>query len=219
MLQVVLQDLDQVVKVLVLQVVLRIGSGSEDSGAPSGGASGSDSTQDQVQVQPVKVQVPPGGASDSGSTPGSGSSSGGSGAPGGAGGNDSPSKTADVMNQIGDGQVQQQQQTGSPKGQVAAQSQEAGVTAVADKTAANVASQVNDGQFQQTGAADSKAVGTENGETCLKSDSLSVTLKDGVLRDSKDRIGAIVAGHQFQFDGPPPQAGTIYAAGWVGCSK
>ncbi|GME99078.1 unnamed protein product [[Candida] boidinii] len=41
-----------------------------------------------------------------------------------------------------------------------------------------------------------------------------MTLEDGILKDSKGRIGSIVANRQFQFDGPPPQAGAIYAAGW-----
>ena len=41
-----------------------------------------------------------------------------------------------------------------------------------------------------------------------------MTLTDGILRDSDDRIGCIVSGHQFQFDGPTPQHGAIYAAGW-----
>ncbi|GMG20172.1 unnamed protein product [Ambrosiozyma monospora] len=41
-----------------------------------------------------------------------------------------------------------------------------------------------------------------------------VTLKDGILTDSAGRIGSIVANQQLQFDGPPPQAGYIYASGW-----
>ena len=41
-----------------------------------------------------------------------------------------------------------------------------------------------------------------------------MNLKGGVLTDGKGRIGSIVANRQFQFDGPPPQAGAIYAAGW-----
>ncbi|EGW35217.1 uncharacterized protein SPAPADRAFT_146230 [Spathaspora passalidarum NRRL Y-27907] len=41
-----------------------------------------------------------------------------------------------------------------------------------------------------------------------------MTLKDGILRDSDNRIGSIVSGHQFQFDGPTPQHGAVYAAGW-----
>ena len=43
---------------------------------------------------------------------------------------------------------------------------------------------------------------------------LQLSLKDGVLTDIKGRIGSIVANRQFQFDGPPPQAGAIYAGGW-----
>ncbi len=41
-----------------------------------------------------------------------------------------------------------------------------------------------------------------------------MNLKGGILTDGKGRIGSIVANRQFQFDGPPPQAGAIYAAGW-----
>ena len=41
-----------------------------------------------------------------------------------------------------------------------------------------------------------------------------MNLHNGILTDSKGRIGSIVANQQFQFDGPPPQAGAIYAAGW-----
>lgn len=43
---------------------------------------------------------------------------------------------------------------------------------------------------------------------------LELNLDDTILTDGFGRIGAIVANRQFQFDGPPPQAGTIYAAGW-----
>ena len=50
--------------------------------------------------------------------------------------------------------------------------------------------------------------------SCKNSGTLELTLKDGVLTDAKGRIGSIVANRQFQFDGPPPQAGAIYAAGW-----
>ncbi len=50
--------------------------------------------------------------------------------------------------------------------------------------------------------------------SCSSDTALSITLEDSVLRDSHGRIGAIVANRQFQFDGPPPQAGSIYAAGW-----
>jgi len=47
---------------------------------------------------------------------------------------------------------------------------------------------------------------------------LEITLKDGVLTDSKDRTGYIAANHQFQFDGPA-QTGAIYTAGWSACGN
>ncbi|ODQ49502.1 hypothetical protein PICMEDRAFT_21134, partial [Pichia membranifaciens NRRL Y-2026] len=50
--------------------------------------------------------------------------------------------------------------------------------------------------------------------SCKTNNTLSMTLKDSILTDIKGRVGSIVANRQFQFDGPPPQAGAIYAAGW-----
>ncbi|TID28476.1 hypothetical protein CANINC_002471 [Pichia inconspicua] len=50
--------------------------------------------------------------------------------------------------------------------------------------------------------------------TCKAEGDLTIVLKNGILYDSKNRIGSIVSNHQFQFDGPVPQAGAIYAAGW-----
>lgn len=50
--------------------------------------------------------------------------------------------------------------------------------------------------------------------SCATEDTLQMTLEDGVLRDVNDRLGCIVGGHQFQFDGPVPQYGTLYAGGW-----
>ncbi|KAG7121267.1 Cell wall mannoprotein like [Verticillium longisporum] len=46
--------------------------------------------------------------------------------------------------------------------------------------------------------------------------SLVVNLKGGVLTDSKDRTGSIVANYQFQFDGPA-QADAIYTSGFAVC--
>lgn len=54
---------------------------------------------------------------------------------------------------------------------------------------------------------------------CDAPGSLTLTLNNGQLIDGLGRIGAIVANRQFQFDGPPPQAGTIYASGWSACSN
>ncbi|KAG5367962.1 Cell wall mannoprotein CIS3 [Yarrowia sp. C11] len=49
---------------------------------------------------------------------------------------------------------------------------------------------------------------------CKKDGTLAMSLEDGILKDDKGRIGSIVSNYQFQFDGPPPQAGAFYAAGW-----
>lgn len=145
-----------------------------------------------------------------------------------------PKKTASVVNQIGDGQVQQQtkahktasvadqigdgqvqQHTKAPEHKSVAD--QLGDGQVQHKTKAGQVSQVGDGQAQATSgsSSDDEAV-SDSGfeETCLSSDSLTLSLKGGVLKDSKGRIGSIVANRQFQFDGPPPQAGAIYAAGW-----
>lgn len=54
--------------------------------------------------------------------------------------------------------------------------------------------------------------------TCKSQTSLAMTLTNGVLIDSLGRIGSIVANRQFQFDGPPAQAGAIYTGGWSVCS-
>lgn len=53
-----------------------------------------------------------------------------------------------------------------------------------------------------------------NAVACSTESALLISLEDGILRDSNNRIGSIVMSHQFQFDGPVPQHGTIYAAGW-----
>lgn len=49
---------------------------------------------------------------------------------------------------------------------------------------------------------------------CATNTTLQMQLEDGILRDSNNRIGSIVGGRQFQFDGPSPQYGAIFAAGW-----
>lgn len=51
--------------------------------------------------------------------------------------------------------------------------------------------------------------------SCATESTLLMSLQDGILRDSQDRIGSIVGSHQFQFDSPVPQHGAIYAAGWL----
>lgn len=144
-------------------------------------------------------------------------------------------KTASVLAQISDGQVQQQTKTTAAAvqqisdGQIQQQTKTtaAAVNQISDgqiqqtstaTTAKGQASQITDGQVQATG---SSSAGTNSDdsssgflETCAADNSLVVKLNNGILTDAKGRIGAIVSNRQFQFDGPPPQAGTIYAKGW-----
>jgi hypothetical protein len=53
---------------------------------------------------------------------------------------------------------------------------------------------------------------------CEKDGALVLTLKDGVLTDSKGRIGYIASNYQLQFDGPP-QENAIYTSGFSACSS
>ncbi|CCH58222.1 hypothetical protein TBLA_0A04270 [Henningerozyma blattae CBS 6284] len=134
-------------------------------------------------------------------------------------------ESAAAVSQIGDGQIQ------------------ATTKAQAPKSTAAAVSQIGDGQIQattrKTTTLDGKTFtpsATEDGskttsttpaqnspsdedsffqaEACKNNGTLSMTLKNGILTDIKGRVGSIVANRQFQFDGPPPQAGAIYAAGW-----
>ncbi|CUM57747.1 unnamed protein product [Debaryomyces tyrocola] len=126
-------------------------------------------------------------------------------------------QTASVVNQIGDGQIQQQTAAAETAsvvnqigdGQVQQQTSQS-------PTTATVASQINDGQVQQqTDSAKSPSDSDSTvPQSCVGDSSLGMQLNGSVLTDEKGRIGAIVSNRQFQFDGPPPQAGSIYAAGW-----
>ncbi|CEP21402.1 unnamed protein product [Cyberlindnera jadinii] len=128
---------------------------------------------------------------------------------------------AQVVSQIGDGQIQA---TTLTTAQAISQIGDGQIQATTSTVAA--ASQITDGQVQATSeVSDDDA---ENGQdtegaeeddyafsySCLTDSSLAMTLNGSVLTDSRGRIGSIVANRQFQFDGPPPQAGAIYAAGW-----
>ncbi|KAK5782244.1 uncharacterized protein PWA37_005239 [Arxiozyma heterogenica] len=118
----------------------------------------------------------------------------------------SKTTTAAVVSQIGDGQIQATTTTSSKS--------EFTVTAV---------SQIGDGQVQATttttASASSISTSTASNDpvdrvSCKTDGTLQLTLHKGILTDEKGRIGSIVSNRQFQFDGPPPQAGAIYAAGW-----
>jgi hypothetical protein len=75
------------------------------------------------------------------------------------------------------------------------------------------------GTFEITVSLPMKKRDIEARQTTCSSGALVATLSNSVLTDSKGRIGGIVANHQFQFDGPPSQAGTIYNSGWSVCSN
>ncbi|KAG6021195.1 hypothetical protein E4U19_005887 [Claviceps sp. Clav32 group G5] len=75
-----------------------------------------------------------------------------------------------------------------------------------------------DGKFQVSIYSLGKSKRDLQKRACGAEGTLVMTLKDGVLKDSKDRTGSIVANYQFQFDGPP-QAGSIYTAGFSTCNN
>ena len=136
----------------------------------------------------------------------------------------------DVVTQIGDGQIQATTSTSST---FTKKTEAPVITQIGDGqiqastlTTATVATQIGDGQIQATTTTGEGSKSTETSpatpsgdyqgfpESCKNPDALSMVLNKGILTDAKGRIGSIVANQQFQFDGPPPQAGAIYAAGW-----
>ncbi|KAF8463069.1 hypothetical protein BDZ91DRAFT_698587 [Kalaharituber pfeilii] len=106
---------------------------------------------------------------------------------------------APTLTQIPDGQVQN-----------AGAASAASAASAADAGALN---QIPDGQVQSTSAAGADQGANFNAATLNQipdgqvqnagSKSLSVTLKNGVLRDSQGRQGYIADNYQFQFDAPP----------------
>ncbi|CAI4570550.1 BGN_3a_G0031690.mRNA.1.CDS.1 [Saccharomyces cerevisiae] len=132
--------------------------------------------------------------------------------------------TAAAASQISDGQVQAAKSTAAAASQIsdgqvqvttstkAAASQITDGQIQASKTTSG-ASQVSDGQVQAT-AEVKDANDPVDVVSCNNNSTLSMSLSKGILTDRKGRIGSIVANRQFQFDGPPPQAGAVYAAGW-----
>ncbi|CAD6633655.1 BAG_1a_G0028030.mRNA.1.CDS.1 [Saccharomyces cerevisiae] len=114
----------------------------------------------------------------------------------------------DVISQIGDGQVQ-----ATSAAAQATDSQVQASTTATPTSSEKISSSAS--KTSSTNATSSScATPSLKDSSCKNSGTLELTLKDGVLTDAKGRIGSIVANRQFQFDGPPPQAGAIYAAGW-----
>ncbi|KAG6009733.1 hypothetical protein E4U21_001481 [Claviceps maximensis] len=75
-----------------------------------------------------------------------------------------------------------------------------------------------DGRFEVSIYSVGKSKRDLEKRTCGGEGTLVMTLKDSVLKDAKDRTGAIVANRQFQFDGPP-QAGSIFTGGFSICNN
>ncbi|KAG7877796.1 hypothetical protein KL905_001062 [Ogataea polymorpha] len=132
----------------------------------------------------------------------------------------STTSAAGVVTQIGDGQIQADTTTSSAA--VVTQIGDGQIQATTSKNTVSAASQISDGQVQASGAATNSAEAAAQNDSenpvdsvsCWNENALSMTLNGTILTDSQGRIGSIVANRQFQFDGPPPQAGAIYAAGW-----
>ncbi|KAL6449892.1 PIR1 Cell wall mannoprotein PIR1 [Candida maltosa Xu316] len=145
------------------------------------------------------------------------------------------------VQQIGDGQIQHQTTIAATPvqqisdGQVQHQTTASAVKQISDgqiqhQTTASAAQQISDGQVQHqtTQAAnaqsDGQVINTSNStslssdptipQACSAKNNLEMTLHGSVLKDTFQRWGSIVANRQFQFDGPIPQAGVIYSAGW-----
>ena len=137
------------------------------------------------------------------------------------------------VSQIGDGQIQATTKTqAAPVSQIGD-----GQIQATTMTKATGVSQIGDGQIQATKTGSTtpsqppmnnstipvpnnnatlpvNAKDPVRAESCKVDGTLEMNLKGGILTDGKGRIGSIVANRQFQFDGPPPQAGAIFAAGW-----
>ncbi|CCK69359.1 Cis3p KNAG_0C02480 [Huiozyma naganishii CBS 8797] len=106
----------------------------------------------------------------------------------------------DVISQITDGQIQ------------AVATTTLAPTTKAKTTSTGTTTTSSSTKTQSSCAAAPSVVIKE--QSCTNSGTLQLTLKDGLLTDAKGRIGSIVSNRQFQFDGPTPQAGALYAAGW-----
>lgn len=138
---------------------------------------------------------------------------------------------ATPVTQITDGQIQAPATSSAATAIPVTQISDGQIQATSAKTGTAV-TQITDGQIQAattltTSVKTSAAAGTSAAgfavlsgaaQACATSGTLEITLKNGVLTDSKNRTGYIAANSQFQFD-DPPQTGAIYTAGWSLCSN
>ena len=120
----------------------------------------------------------------------------------------------EAISQIGDGQIQDTTSASQPQTTNTAVSQITDGQPQATTTSTSKSSKTTTTLSSASASASADAEEDIKVVSCKTNGTLEMTLHDGVLKDAKGRIGAVVANRQFQFDGPPPQAGTIYAAGW-----
>ena len=128
-----------------------------------------------------------------------------------------PVVTVKPVSQITDGQPQAPTATAKPVSQITdGQPQAPTVTRTA-------VSQKSDGQPQAptTSMSSAGASPTQRGAVmvaCKSPNTLSLTLNNGILKDSQGRTGYIADNYQFQFDAPP-QAGALITAGFSVCGN
>ena len=134
-----------------------------------------------------------------------------------------PMATKAAVSQISDGQIQGAKTVAAVSQITDGQVQIPTKAPVPITTGA--VSQITDGQIQAATKAAGSAMSSPSGMastsgnpvnsvSCKGAGTLAMSIKGGILTDAKGRIGSIVSNRQFQFDGPPPQAGAIYAGGW-----
>ena len=120
-----------------------------------------------------------------------------------------------AVSQIGDGQIQAPATTSAAVVPASSSSVTTTITKAATTTLTPSSSESSSVSSSKTSSVcDASATIVPQQNACKNSGTLQLTLKDGILTDDKHRIGSIVSNRQFQFDGPTPQAGAIYAAGW-----
>ncbi|CCH58885.1 hypothetical protein TBLA_0B00410 [Henningerozyma blattae CBS 6284] len=137
-----------------------------------------------------------------------------------------PKQTAAAVSQIWDGQVQATTNTkkvttldgkSTSTSSTSTSSTSTSITTQVPTTTVPTFTSSSSSSATQTSSSSSAASSEDSffsSQACKNNGTLTMTLKKGILNDAKGRVGSIVANRQFQFDGPPPQAGAIYAAGW-----
>lgn len=131
------------------------------------------------------------------------------------------SHPAVIVTQIGDGQIQAPNptpeytevvETTSSDGHIVSTTSISPITSSSSFSYRSISSKTSSSASATSSGCSIGSVAKQ--ATCKTANDLAISLQNGILKDSHDRIGAIVSNRQFQFDGPTPQAGTIYAAGW-----